>query len=114
MRGSAMRSIEISDGAYLRLKALKRSGESFSQVIERIGSNSMPRLNLIQRVCIVLWGYCLAVWLYVIVFQFRYPDSIYDALAWWLPIRMDYLGEAAFVASFIFALITALHRTAQH
>jgi hypothetical protein len=107
------RSIAISDEAYLRLKGLKRVGERFSDVIVRIGSNANPRTTLIRRFCIVIWGYCLAVWLYVIAFQLRYPDSVYDTLVWWLPIRMDYLGEVAFVLSFMFALIIASYRVAE-
>ena len=51
----------------------------------------------------------MAVWLYVIAYQLRYNDSVYNTLAWWFPIRMDYLGEAAFVLSFLFALIVALY-----
>jgi hypothetical protein len=107
------RSIAISDEAYLRLDELKRLRERFSDVIERIRSHSKARVTLIQRVCIVVWGYCLAVWLYVIAFQLRYPDSVYDTLVWWLPIRMDYLGEAAFTLSFIFALIIVAYSAAE-
>jgi hypothetical protein len=54
----------------------------------------------------VIWGYWLAVWLYVIAMQLRYPNTVYWPLAVWLPIRLDYLGEAAFFISFVFALIT--------
>jgi len=49
--------------------------------------------------------YSFAVWVYVIAFQVVNPDSVYLGLAWWLPIRLDYLGEAAFVLSFVFALL---------
>ena len=107
------KSVSISDEAYLRLKGLKRRGESFSDVIVRIGSNTNHRTSLVRRFCVVVWGYCLAVWLYVIAFQLRYPHSIYDTLVWWLPIRMDYLGEAAFVLSFIFVLIIVSYRAAE-
>jgi hypothetical protein len=103
------RSIPISDEAYLSLKGLKRPGESFSDVIVRIGANAHPQPTTIRRICVVLWGYCLAVWLYVIAFQLRYSRSVYYPLAWWLPIRLDYLGEIAFALSFIFALITATY-----
>lgn len=48
----------------------------------------------------------MGVWLYVIAMQLRYPDSVYWPLAVWLPIRLDYLGEAAFVLSFVFAMVT--------
>ena len=105
------RRVAISDDAYLSLKGLKKPGESFSDVIVRIGSNTNPRRNLIRRFCVVGWGYCLAIWLYVIAFQLQYSDSVYNTFAWWVPIRMDYLGEAAFIFSFIFALIIALYST---
>lgn len=76
----------------------------------KFDSRSNSQLNLIQRVSLVIWGYCAAVWLYVIAMQLRYPDSVYWPLALWLPIRLDYLGEAAFALSFAFALITtSLH-----
>jgi len=102
------RSVTISDEAYSRLKDAKRRGESISDVIMRIGSYSKARSSLIRRISFVIWGYLLAIWVYVIAYQLRYRGGIYDVLAWWLPIRMDYLGEAAFVSSFIFALIIAL------
>lgn len=69
---------------------------------------SLTRLTLIQRASIVIWGYSVAVWLYVIAMQLRYPNSVTWPLAVWVPIRLDYLGEAAFVLSFAFAMITAL------
>jgi hypothetical protein len=51
----------------------------------------------------VVWGYALMVWAYVVAMQLRFPESVYWRLALWLPIRMDYLGEIAFVSSFILA-----------
>ena len=107
------KSVAISDEAYLSLKGLKRPGESFSDVIVRIGANTHPRTITIRRICVVLWGYCLALWLYVIAFQLIYSGSVYFPLAWWLPIRMDYLGETAFALSFIFALIAATYPAAK-
>lgn len=62
----------------------------------------------LQRLSIVLCAWSLSVWLYVIAMQLRYPDAVYWPLAVWLPIRLDYLGEAAFILSLIFAIITAL------
>jgi hypothetical protein len=53
----------------------------------------------------VLCIYSFAVWVYVVAFQVANPDSVYWGLAWWLPVRLDYLGEAAFVLSFVFALL---------
>ncbi len=69
------------------------------------GSYLKPGLTLIRRVGMVIWGYWLAVWLYVIAMQLRYPNSVRWLLAVWLPVRLDYLGEAAFFLSFVFALI---------
>jgi len=62
----------------------------------------------LQHLSIVLCAWSLSVWLYVIAMQLRYPDAVYWPLAVWLPIRLDYLGEAAFILSLIFAIITAL------
>ena len=107
------RSIAISDEAYLKLKGLKARGESFSEVILRIGPNTSSGTTLIRRFSVVIWGYCIAVWLYVIAYQLTFPSSIYDVLAWWLPIRMDYLGEATFILSFIFALVIALYHVTE-
>ena len=60
----------------------------------------------LKNILLIVWGYAFAVWLYVIAVQFLHPDWIYQPFATWLPIRMDYVGEAAFVASFI--IITAV------
>ena len=109
-----MKILRISDEAYLRLKELQRSRESFSEVIVRMSSGPNARTTLIRRLSFVLWGYCFAVWLYVVVFQFTSPDSIYDVLVWWLPIRMDYIGEAGFILSFVFALTAVYYSVAEH
>ena len=49
--------------------------------------------------------YSFAVWVYGVTFQFVNPDSVYWGLAWLLPIRLDYVTEAAFVLSFVSALL---------
>jgi len=36
------------------------------------------------------------------------PGSMYWPVALWLPIRMDYFGEAGFIVSFIFAAAAIL------
>jgi hypothetical protein len=59
----------------------------------------------------VVWGYALMVWLYVIAMQLRFPDSVYWPLAVWLPIRIDYLGEIAFIFSFLLACGICISRT---
>ena len=68
-------------------------------------SDSYSLLTWIQRALVVVWGYAVAVWLYVIAMQLRYPDSVYWSLAVWLPIRLDYFGEAAFILSFLLAIL---------
>ncbi len=65
----------------------------------------MPFFNLKRSTWKVLWGYSLAVWLYVVAMQLANADAVYWGLAWWLPVRLDYLGEAGFVLSFVFALL---------
>lgn len=59
------------------------------------------RHSQMKKFLLILWGYAFAVWIYVITTQFLHPEWIYGPFATWLPIRMDYIGEAAFVASFI-------------
>jgi len=61
-----------------------------------------------QKFLAVIWGYAFTVWVYVIAMQLRFPDSVYWPLAQWLPIRMDYLGEFAFVSSFILACVITI------
>jgi len=107
------KSVDLSEEAYSRLKDVKTSRESLSETIMRISSDAQPRRNSIRRVCFVLWGYSFAIWLYVIAYQLSNNGDVYDPLAWWLPIRMDYLGEAAFVLSLIFALFAALQPFSQ-
>jgi hypothetical protein len=59
------------------------------------------RRSQLKNILLIVWGYAFAVWIYVISVQFLHPDWIYSPFATWLPIRMDYVGEAAFVSSFI-------------
>ena len=59
---------------------------------------------------LVTGGFTFAVWLYVIAVQFLHPNWIYGSFATWLPIRMDYVGEAAFILSFIVLAAFALER----
>ena len=67
---------------------------------------NVPKARL-QRMSAVLCLYSFLVWLYVIAMQLRYLDSVYWDFAVWIPVRMDYLGEVAFLFSFIFAMIAA-------
>lgn len=41
----------------------------------------------------------ILVWGYVIAMQLKDADLVYAAVAQWLPIRLDYFGEAAFIMS---------------
>jgi hypothetical protein len=61
--------------------------------------------NIGRRVVLALartaFLFGLLAWGYVIAVQLReYPMwSVYDVLAEWMPIRLDYFGEAAFILS---------------
>ena len=41
--------------------------------------------------------YGLATWLYVILIEITHPRWIYNPLAVWCPIRVDYFGEIGFI-----------------
>jgi hypothetical protein len=43
----------------------------------------------------------LLTWGYVVAMQLRDFDIVYDVLAEWLPIRLNYFGEAAFILSMV-------------
>ena len=64
-----------------------------------------------KRALMVVWAYAFIVWLYVIAMQLQYPNSVYWPFAVWIPIRMDYLGEMAFISSFILAIALTLWNT---
>jgi hypothetical protein len=97
------------------LQMLKKGDWQTEPSLSRIKTKTYTgtRLIVIQRLSIVLWGYCVGVWLYVIAMQLRYPNSVYWPLAVWVPIRLDYLGEAAFALSFVLAVIAASASTAK-
>ena len=59
------------------------------------------RRSRVRSLLLIVWGYAAAVWLYVIAMQLVYPNSLYWQIATWLPIRLDYFGESAFLLSFI-------------
>ncbi|MCD6547617.1 MAG: hypothetical protein J7K22_03635 [Nanoarchaeota archaeon] len=52
----------------------------------------------------------LLVWLYVIAMQIAHPESVNWTFVYWLPIRMDFVGEIAFVISFLGFLIWQLKK----
>jgi hypothetical protein len=66
------------------------------------------RRSRLKTLMLIAWGYAFALWLYVIVLQVFYPTSIYGPFVPWLPIRIDYVGEAAFVFSFVVATVAAM------
>ena len=43
----------------------------------------------------------LLTWGYVVAMQLRRTRLVYYQLAEWVPIRMDYIGEAAFILSMV-------------
>ncbi len=47
----------------------------------------------------------LLVWFYVIAMQIAHPESVSWTFTYWLRIRMDFVGELAFVISLIGFLI---------
>ena len=65
-------------------------------------------LDRVSRLCLVGCFYGLLMWGYTVAMQLRDERTIYYALAWWLPIRLDYFGEIGFVVSFLFAMVLAL------
>ncbi len=81
------------------------------RVVKYSTQRSELRRSRSKGVLLVAWGYAFAVWLYVIAMQLFYPQSIYWPLATWLPIRLDYFGEAAFVFSFIMAAAVTMMNT---
>ena len=43
----------------------------------------------------------LLAWGYVVAMQLRDTQQVYNTLAEWVPIRMDYFGEASFILSMV-------------
>jgi hypothetical protein len=52
-----------------------------------------------------LFFYGLLVWLYVIAMQIAHPESVSWTFTEWLRLRMDLVGETAFVGSVIGFLV---------
>lgn len=55
------------------------------------------RIVLALARTMVLFG--LLIWSYVVAMQLKETRLVYYSLAKWIPIRMDYVGEAAFILS---------------
>lgn len=67
----------------------------------------MDRISRLYLVCCI---YGLLVWGYVVALQVRRENWVYDVLATWVPIRLDYFGEIGFVISFLCAIALALRQ----
>lgn len=65
----------------------------------------MPDIKTGYRVALALarttFLFGLTLWGYVVAMQLGDADSVYTPVAQWVPIRLDYLGEAAFVLSMV-------------
>jgi hypothetical protein len=61
--------------------------------------NISKRIVLALTRTVFLFG--LLTWGYVVAMQLRHLGSVYDVLAEWMPIRLDYFGEAAFILSMV-------------
>jgi hypothetical protein len=72
---------------------------------------ALRRRTRFRYMLLIACGYALAVWAYVIGVQFTHPDWIYAPFATWLPIRMDYVGDAAFIASLAIIIILMMWKT---
>ena len=75
--------------------------------------NSKEQIN--RRVVLALartaFLFGLLTWGYVVAMQLRHSRYVYDTLAEWVPIRMDYIGEAAFILSMIAYFLLQLWET---
>jgi hypothetical protein len=49
-------------------------------------------------------------WGYVVALQIRNENWVYDVLAKWAPIRLDYFGEIGFIISLLCAIALALRQ----
>jgi hypothetical protein len=64
--------------------------------------------NKTRNLLWLCWFYSFTVFVYVIGMQMLNPGSVYWPVAVWLPIRMDFFGEAGFILSIIFAAAAIL------
>ena len=96
----------IENEAASQIKAEPKSEPE--TVVKYRTQHSERRHSRLTGFLVVVCGFAFAVWLYVIAMQLFYPKSIYWPLATWLPIRLDYVGEAAFVFSLFTALAVAM------
>jgi hypothetical protein len=90
--------IAIGLGLALAVPAVARNARSRRLNGDRGGQTSRRIVIALART-VFLFG--LVTWGYVVAMQLRDLASVYDVLALWMPIRMDYLGETAFIVSII-------------
>jgi hypothetical protein len=101
----------IEDAAASQIKAEpKREPDTVAKYNEQ---RSERRHSRVKGLLLIVWGYAVAVWLYVIAMQLVYPDSLYWPVATWLPIRLDYFGESAFFFSFIVSIAVMMWSTSR-
>jgi hypothetical protein len=96
----------IEDAAASQIKSEPKSEPEIA--VKHSTQRSERRHSRLTGFLVVVSGFAFAVWLYVVAMQLFYPESIYWPLATWLPIRLDYVGEAAFVFSLFTALAVAM------
>ncbi len=92
----------IENEAASQIKAEPKSEPDIA--IKHSTQRADRRRYRVKGLLLIVWGYAFAVWLYVIAMQLVYPNSLYWPVATWLPIRLDYFGEAAFVFSFVVSI----------
>jgi hypothetical protein len=61
--------------------------------------DTSKRIVLALARTVFLFG--LLTWGYVVAMQLRHRGLVFNTLAEWVPIRMDYIGEVAFVLSMV-------------
>jgi hypothetical protein len=81
------------------------------RVLKYRAERSELRRSHFKNLLLIACGYTFAIWLYVVTMQLFHPESLYWPLATWLPIRLDYFGEAAFILSFTMATAVPMLNT---
>ena len=62
---------------------------------------SKNKLKLITILSKTAFLFGLLVWIYIIAMQIAHLESVSWTFTYWLQIRMDYVGEIAFIISII-------------
>jgi hypothetical protein len=103
--GSHLDKVWDRNSTWLGHATLNKGTGQLRPIDELRKQQLLDRIATLRSFAAVLWAYSFAIWIYVIVFQYTNPGSVYWPLATWLPIRLDYFGEAGFLSSFLFAII---------